>query len=103
MQLSIFVCLSTERNAGDKGRPVAICIAMVGSSGLDTTNELAYVRSHLAPLAAYTAMVGSSGLEPPTSRLSGVCSNQLSYEPVMVEVSGFEPLTPCLQGRCSTS
>ena len=26
-------------------------------------------------------MVGSSGLEPPTSRLSGVCSNQLSYEP----------------------
>ena len=28
------------------------------------------------------ALVGSSGLEPPTSRLSGVCSNQLSYEPV---------------------
>ena len=27
-------------------------------------------------------MVGPSGLEPPTSRLSGVCSNQLSYEPV---------------------
>ena len=26
--------------------------------------------------------MGSSGLEPPTSRLSGVCSNQLSYEPV---------------------
>ena len=29
-----------------------------------------------------TPLVGSSGLEPPTSRLSGVCSNQLSYEPV---------------------
>ena len=27
-------------------------------------------------------MVGSSGLEPPTSRLSGVRSNRLSYEPV---------------------
>ena len=27
-------------------------------------------------------MVGTSGLEPPTSRLSGVCSNQLSYVPV---------------------
>ncbi len=26
-------------------------------------------------------MVGSSGLEPPTSRLSGVRSNRLSYEP----------------------
>ena len=26
-------------------------------------------------------LVGSSGLEPPTSRLSGVRSNRLSYEP----------------------
>ena len=32
--------------------------------------------------AACAALVGSSGLEPPTSRLSGVCSNLLSYEPV---------------------
>ena len=29
-----------------------------------------------------TSMVGSSGLEPPTSRLSGVRSNHLSYEPM---------------------
>ena len=28
-------------------------------------------------------VVGSSGLEPPTSRLSGARSNQLSYEPVL--------------------
>ena len=65
-------------------------------------------------------LVGSSGLEPPTSRLSGARSNQLSYEPVafclstqvfvrsysphsLVEMKGFEPLTPCLQGRCSPS
>lgn len=27
-------------------------------------------------------MVGLSGLEPETSRLSGVCSNQLSYKPM---------------------
>ena len=31
---------------------------------------------------ALSRMVGSSGLEPPTSRLSGGCSNQLSYKPI---------------------
>ena len=34
------------------------------------------------------AVVGSSGLEPPTSRLSGVRSNHLSYEPMSVAVCG---------------
>ena len=28
------------------------------------------------------SVVGPGGLEPPTSRLSGVCSNQLSYRPL---------------------
>ena len=35
-------------------------------------------------------MVGLSGLEPPTSRLSGVRSNRLSYKPIF---SGFQALT----------
>ena len=56
-------------------------------------------------------LVGQSGLEPPTSRLSVVCSNQLSYWPVswefllsrLVEISGIEPLTSCLQSRRSPS
>ena len=72
-------------------------------------------------------LVGSSGLEPPTSRLSGVRSNHLSYEPIsggrpwpchvsaylcvrlslskhpMVEMNRIELSTPCLQGRCSPS
>ena len=39
-------------------------------------------------------MVGLRGLEPPTSRLSGVRSNHLSYEPVLVEIIGIEPMTP---------
>ena len=38
-------------------------------------------------------LVGSSGLEPPTSRLSGVRSNHLSYEPMLFlsEVSSLVP------------
>ena len=32
---------------------------------------------------SYTPMVGLSGLEPPTSRLSGVRSNRLSYRPMV--------------------
>ena len=35
-----------------------------------------------AELWAHLAYVGRSGLEPPASRLSGVCSNQLSYRPI---------------------
>ena len=31
-------------------------------------------------------LVGSSGLEPPTSRLSGVRSNHLSYEPISLSL-----------------
>ena len=32
----------------------------------------------------FAKLVGSSGLEPPTSRLSGVRSNHLSYEPILL-------------------
>ena len=36
-------------------------------------------------------MVGTSGLEPPTSRLSGVRSNHLSYAPMLVTASSVHP------------
>ena len=40
--------------------------------------------------------MGSSGLEPPTSRLSGVRSNHLSYEPILIRVPSAVrfPFTP---------
>ena len=37
--------------------------------------------SRVGPDISVGRVVGSSGLEPPTSRLSGARSNQLSYEP----------------------
>ena len=37
-------------------------------------------------------MVGLGGLEPPTSRLSGVRSNQLSYRPMEYFFRGLWPL-----------
>ena len=35
-------------------------------------------------------MVGLGGFEPPTSPLSGVRSNQLSYRPVLFRIVGLE-------------
>ncbi len=37
-------------------------------------------------------MAGPAGLEPVTSRVTGECSNQLSYDPVVPE-RGLAPLT----------
>ena len=39
-------------------------------------------RSVISPKELFSFFLGSSGLEPPTSRLSGARSNQLSYEPI---------------------
>ena len=36
----------------------------------------------LLSLSTFVLLVGLSGLEPPTSRLSGVRSNRLSYKPI---------------------
>ena len=68
-------------------------------------------RQVLSQLSYAPILMGLSGLEPPTSRLSGVRSNRLSYKPSVVsdarkfsfrmETKRFELSTPCLQGRCS--
>ena len=88
--------------------------------------------AELTPHLGLLEVVGQSGLEPPTSRLSVVCSSQLSYWPLsaphliqvhlwifkrlnetpvsrrfsqslLVESTGIEPVTSCLQGRRSPS
>ena len=41
-------------------------------------------------LPELSGLVGPSGLEPPTSRLSGARSNQLSYEPIKL-FGSFSP------------
>ena len=43
-------------------------------------------------------LLGLSGLEPPTSRLSGVRSNQLSYKPILI----WRPPTLPHRLQCST-
>ena len=60
-----------------------------GSHGLAWTYHL---RSPLR-------VVGSNGLGPSTSRLSGVCSNQLSYEPMCGGGNRVRTDDPLLAGQ----
>ena len=52
-----------------------------GGDKRDRTADLRSASASLSQLSYIPIlMVRLSGLEPPTSRLSGVCSNQLSYK-----------------------
>ena len=50
--------------------------------------------THLTSRLNFYKPMGLSGLEPPTSRLSGVRSNQLSYKPILksFDFSGDEEI-----------
>ena len=50
-------------------------------------------------LVPYGTLVGSNGLGPSTSRLSGVCSNQLSYEPICGGGNRVRTDDPLLAGQ----
>lgn len=46
-------------------------------------------------------LAGEEGLEPPTPRLTAVCSNQLSYTPILATSTGLEPVTSGVTGQRS--
>ena len=71
MQLLIFIYLSTDR----------------------------FVFNGLFKPAFPLRVVGSNGLGPSTSRLSGVCSNQLSYEPIYGGGNRVRTDDPLLAGQ----
>ncbi len=53
---------------------------ILGDKGARTPN-LSLAKAALSQLSYVPSPVGMRGLEPLTSRLSGECSNQLSYIP----------------------
>ena len=100
----LFVSFLIRFSMNNPGLPCGIPRAQART----TLRKIRLCARSINPALDKQALVGLSGLEPPTSRLSGGCSNQLSYKPVdlpavstLVEMMGFEPMTPCLQGRCS--
>ena len=46
--------------------------------------QVLYQLSYAPSVGSGLCLVGLGGLEPPTPRLSSVCSNQLSYKPKVV-------------------
>lgn len=55
-------------------------VSQIGGGERDRTDDPLRARQVLSQLSyAPKLMVGQGGLEPPTSRLSVVCSSQLSY------------------------
>ena len=80
MQLSIFFLALPRILTYGNSRVLPALFRFARDSG----SLLAFLPS-LSPLPTYffnKSLVGSNGLGPSTSRLSGVCSNQLSYEPI---------------------
>ena len=56
-----------------------------------------FVSLSICSRQASLALVGTSGLEPPTSRLSGVRSNHLSYAPMLDPSAFVSPIPSPLQ------
>ena len=80
MQLSIFI--RRQQSALFFGTTYLKGNYSFGGKCLELSTKKSLMRSVAFP-RIFRCLVGTSGLEPPTSRLSGVCSNRLSYVPVL--------------------
>ena len=74
-------------------RPVDQLLLVSGDKGIRTLDPL-LARQVLSQLSYTPIGVGLNGLEPPTSRLSGVRSNQLSYKPAKLATTCFPMPSP---------
>ena len=99
----LFTITSEQDNGGHRARTIANSVSHLrmssrevhstkqrfGGARRDRTDDLKLAKLALSQLSygpipirdGRTKLVGLSGLEPLTSRLSGVCSNHLSYRP----------------------
>ena len=62
--------------------PVQLVVGRRFSAFASNRPQFVAFAPNMPCLLPFQEVVGSSGLEPPTSRLSGVRSNHLSYEPI---------------------
>ena len=83
---SVLEVLSFQHNAS--------AFASANGDGEIRTLDPLLARQVLSQLSYAPILMGLSGLEPPTSRLSGVRSNQLSYKPILksFDFSGDEEI-----------
>ena len=72
------------------------------ATGLPISSSLPFssrIFGYASPFYSLRSLVGSNGLGPSTSRLSGVCSNQLSYEPMFGGGNRIRTDDPLLAGQ----
>ena len=89
MIFSGFRCSSPNTGGGN--------LPLVGSSSVESLSAFSAYTSYKHSETSFTSLsprnsrclVGSSGVEPPTSCLSGMRSNLLSYEPILELPVGF--------------
>ena len=78
---------------------ILVCSAhgFIARDGVAVAFAAALVTAVTSPILQ--RVVGSNGLGPSTSRLSGVCSNQLSYEPMCGGGNRIRTDDPLLAGQ----